>query len=861
MPLSKLSAIRAIPVVAGVAVLPPDLHAQQAGPEPIDQELIDQSPIGQKPIEQEPIDQEPIDQEPIEEIIVKVTPLGGETGLNEAKVPYNVQSAFSDDIQRMQSPDLADFLNRSIGSVSVNDAQNNPLQPDVSYRGFTASPLLGLAQGLAVYQNGVRINEPLGDTVNWDLLPQTAVHSVHLVGGSNPLFGLNTLGGALTVEMKDGFSSPGSQLLLRAGSFGRAIVSVESGDSRNGFAWYGNVHQFSEDGWRDASPSDATNVYGSLGWKSKRSAVHVNGQYGASDLTGNGPLPLELLRVDRDAIFTAPDITENGMYMLSADGSHHLTDDVAVSGNVFYRRNETDSFNGDASEFTVCRLGGSDVLLEGLEGDDLEELSLDQQDVCDGRFADAAELETFLNDAAVRRGADPDIDIDDHSADLSGTGVLSDAAVNNTSTRMQRTRGFDVQLGFSDDLLGRGNQLIVGAAWFEGESSFDSVLELANFDPVTRSTAGLGTGAFVDAAATSITTDTATWSVYLTDTVDIGASWSLTVSGRFNRTKIRLEDRSGDRPELNGEHVFSRFNPAIGLTWQVNEDLNLYGGYSESSRAPTPVELACNDQVLERAAELAGAQGEDPDDVDFECRLPNAFLADPPLEQVVARSFELGARFDFDNVDLHLGLFHTTNRDDIIFQTTGRVTGLFANVEKTRRSGFESSLRGSWGKLDGFLAYSYIEATFETPFEALSPNHPFASEDEGTISVRPGDRIPGVPAHHLKFGVEYRFGDRFSVGADVLYNSGQSLRGDESSQLEMTDAYALVNLHAQYRLNDHVAFMAAVDNLLDTDYETFGLIGEEPSEVDLPAFSGFVNPRFIGPGAPRAAFLGVRLGL
>lgn len=828
--LSKLSALRAISVIAGVAVLSPVLPAQHE------------------------------DAESIDEIIVTVTPVGGATGLNKEKIPYNVESAFSDDIESLQSLHLADFLNRSMGSVSINDAQNNPLQPDISYRGFTASPLLGLAQGLAVYQNGVRINEPLGDTVNWDLLPETAVHSIHLVGGANPLFGLNTLGGALSVKMKDGFDSPGHHLTLRAGSFGRAIVSAESGGSSNGFAWYGNVHRFNEDGWRDASPSDATNFYGSLGWKDERSSVNVNGQYGASDLTGNGPLPVELLQADRDAIFTAPDITENSMYMLSLDGSHRLTDDIVLSGNVFHRRNETDSFNGDASEFAVCRLGASDALLEGLEGDDLEELSLAHEDVCDGQFANAAELERFLDNTALGMGEDPEIDIDDISADLSGTGVLSASAINNRSTRLQRSHGSDAQLGFSNDLLGRGNQLIVGSAWFGGESSFDSVLELANFDPVTRSTAGLGTGTFIDDAATSIKTDTATWSLYLTNTIDVSESWSLTMSGRFNYTEIELEDQSGERPELSGKHKFSRFNPAIGLTWQVNRDLNLYGGYSESSRAPTPVELACNDRIFELAAANAALEGEDPDDVDFECRLPNAFLADPPLEQVVARSFELGARWNFENLDMHLGLFHTTNHDDIIFQTTGRATGLFANVEETRRLGFESGFDGNWHNLDWFLAYSYIQATFEAPFEALSPNHPFAG-DEDTIRVQAGDRIPGVPDHRLKFGGEYPFSESFSAGVDVLYNSGQPVRGDESGQLEKTGAFAVVNLRGQYRLNDHLVFFATVNNLLDAEYETFGLIGEEPGEVDLPAFSEFANPRFVGPGAPRAGFVGMKLSL
>jgi outer membrane receptor protein involved in Fe transport len=798
--------------------------------------------------------------ESLDEIIVTVTPVGNTTGLSKERIPYNIQSAFSDDIENLQSLHPGDFLNRTMGSVAINDAQNNPLQPDISYRGFTASPLLGLAQGLAVYQNGARINEPLGDTVNWDLLPESAVHSMHLIGGANPLFGLNTLGGALSVKMKDGFNSPGHHLKLRAGSFGRAIVSAESGGRRNDLAWYGNVHYFDEDGWRDASPSDAANFYGSLGWQGARSSLTLNSQYGASELTGNGAVPVELLQTERQAIFTTPDITGNNMYMVGLEGSHRFRDDIVLSGNVFYRRNETDSFNGDASEFTVCRLGNSNALLEGLEGDDLEALGLDHSDVCAGQHADAGVLETFLNNAAPSAGEDPEYNLDDLTDTLSGSLVLADAAINNTSTRIQRTRGSDVQLAFSDDLFSRTNQLIVGAAWFEGNSTFDSLLELANLDPVTRSTAGLGTGTFVDDAATNLRTDTETWSLYLSNTIDLTDRLSLTVSGRLNDTSVELEDQLGERPELNGKHGFNRFNPAIGLTYQLARAVNVYGNFSESSRAPTPVELACNDHIFELAVANAIAEGEDPDDVDFECRLPNAFLADPPLEQVVARSYELGARWNLDKLDIHLGFFHTTNNDDIIFQTTGRSTGLFANVDKTRRLGFESSFNGNWRNLDWFLAYSYIEATFEAPFEALSPNHPFAG-DGGTIQVRAGDRLPGVPDHLLKFGGEYLFDEGLSLGVDVVYNSGQHLRGDESNQLEQINAFTVVNLRGQYRLNEHLVFFASITNLLDKDYETFGLMGEEPGEVDVPAFSGFSNPRFLGPGAPRAGFVGVKLSL
>ena len=90
---------------------------------------------------------------------------------------------------------------------------------DVQYRGFTASPVEGTPQGLAVYQNGVRINEVFGDTVNWDLIPSNAINGVTVVSG-NPLYGLNALGGALNISMKDGFSYQGVESDTRAGFLG-----------------------------------------------------------------------------------------------------------------------------------------------------------------------------------------------------------------------------------------------------------------------------------------------------------------------------------------------------------------------------------------------------------------------------------------------------------------------------------------------------------------------------------------------------------------------------------------------------------------------------------------------------------------
>ena len=159
------------------------------------------------------------------------TPLGDEIDADAAAA--NVQAASAAELREQHALGLADFMRRSMGSVFVNEAQSNPLQPDVQYRGFVGSPLLGLPQGLAVYQDGVRINEPFGDTVSWALLPENAIESVYLVPGSNPLFGLNALGGAIAVRTKDGFSDASTRAEVTAGSFGRVGIEAEIGGAFN----------------------------------------------------------------------------------------------------------------------------------------------------------------------------------------------------------------------------------------------------------------------------------------------------------------------------------------------------------------------------------------------------------------------------------------------------------------------------------------------------------------------------------------------------------------------------------------------------------------------------------------------------
>ncbi len=794
-----------------------------------------------------------------DEIVVVAPTPGGATRLQADTLPFTVQAADADAFARAQASDLSDYLGAHLGSVSINTAQSNPLQPDVQYRGYTASPLLGLAQGLAVFQNGVRINEPLGDAVNWDLLPASAINSITMIGGSNPLYGLNTLGGALSIEMKNGFNFTVHALEAEGGSWGRAQSSAESGGNNGTLGYYVNVDYFGEDGWRDLSGSSAVNVYGAASYRGADSKLDVGFQHGDTDLTGNGAAPVGLAAIDRKAVFTAPDITENEIDSFTLNGEQKLGEGLKLAATGYYRDVQTASFNGDSADLLACDLGGERFLLDGIEEDALAALNLDSDAICSNnalRVNNPAALEAALN---ARLGpGDKSFNLDDLTPSLTGSGRIGDAAINNTSARNQQSYGLDMQVSQQRELFGQTNFLVIGAAYGRGNSRFDSVAELSDIDPVTRSTAGLGLGTFLSRDATRVATSTGTWSVYGLDSFELGPGLTITAGGRYNGTAVKIRDRSAARPELNGSHDYARFNPTLGATYQLARQNSIYANYSESSRAPTPIELSCNDQIFDRARAAALARGDDPDDVDFECRLPNAFLADPPLKQVVAKSIEFGVRGLVGAVRHRLGYFRTANHHDIIFQTTGRGTGLFANVERTQREGFESAFALSFDAFDYALAYSYVRATFEDDFKVRSPNHPFA-DAKGELRVADGDRLPGIPDHQLKFSADYRTPWRLTVGLDVLYNSGQYLRGDEANRLAKLAGYALLSLRTSYVVSQRWELFARLSNVFDSDYESFGLLGESPAEV-LPAL-GDQRPIFVGAGAPRAAWLGVRLRL
>jgi len=281
--------------------------------------------------------------------VIGSTPLAG-IGVQRLHVPANVQTVSGKQLEEQESLNLPEFMARQLPSVNVNEIQGNPYQQNINYRGFTASPLLGTPQGMSIYLDGVRINEPFGDTVNWELLPNSAIAGMDLIPGSNPAFGLNTLGGAIAIRTKDGFSHAGNKLELSGGSFGRSNVEFEHGGHRGPVGWYVAGDWFREDGWRDFSHSDAKQLFGKLSFRNAVGELDLSLTHAVTRMTGNGLLPESMLAARRDQIFTQPDITRNNLTQVALNGRLWLNDTQSLSGNVYFRHNRTRTLNGDLND-------------------------------------------------------------------------------------------------------------------------------------------------------------------------------------------------------------------------------------------------------------------------------------------------------------------------------------------------------------------------------------------------------------------------------------------------------------------------------------------------------------------------------
>ena len=715
-------------------------------------------------------------------------------GESSDRVPWTVHRVSSEALERGVAGGAGVLLEAELPGVHLSAAQGSSLQADVLYRGFGASPLLGANQGLSLYEDGVRVNEVFGDMVAWDLVPMFAAERIELLPGANPMFGLNTLGGALALNTRSGFDSERLNLTLEGGSFGRRAGELSAGGvfgSEDGLGWFVAARSYEEDGWRDFSPSSLRQVLAKLSQRGERGHLALTVGAADNELIGNGATPVELLGLDRSEVFTHPDRTRNDLFFPRLRIGRQFGPNLELEASVYLRANDVDTYNADA-----------------FEGDD------DDHDEIDGD------------------GDDGRADRDDDGMD--GLDFDEFDAVNNQSRTEQDGWGGSVQLaGLTDS-----GRWLAGASWDGGRADFAFDTELAELTP-TRTT--VGSGMLLPGSEVGLRAETGhygLWAMRHWTTAGDRLTWTL--QARYNDSSVELNDRLGTA--LDGDHDYSRLLPSAGFVWEASarerSAVLLFANVSQSARVPTPVELTCAD----------------PDDP---CRLPNAFVADPPLDQVVTTSAEIGLRGRSAAVRWSAALFHSDSADDIIFVSSGAGTsaGYFTNVDATRRQGLELWIRGRTGSLNWDASYTLLDATFQDRLTLSSPAHPMATD--GEIEVEAGDFIPGVLRRQFRAGADVRIADRVVLGARVLGDSGRYLRGDEANLLEPVGSAWRGDLWSRIELTPSLDLDFEVSNVTDREYETFGALGE-PDEVLGDAFE---NPRFLSPAEPRAFRASLRLRL
>jgi outer membrane receptor protein involved in Fe transport len=792
-------------------------------------------------------------------VVLGVTPLpGAEVDLDQVASP--VQVATAADVERSKALDLSEFMRRSLGSVYVNDIQNNALQPDVNYRGYSASPLLGTPQGLSVYLDGMRLNQAFGDVVSWDLIPRQAISSMALMPGSNPLFGLNTLGGALALKSRDGFSDPGYSVGLNYGSNSRRRADVEAGGhTDSGYHWYVTANKLKDDGWRDDSPTDAAQVFGKWGWRGENTDLALSAAYADTDLTGNGLQDLQFLRSDYASIYTKPDNTKNQAWMLNLVGSHKVDETLAISGSLYYRDIGTTTVNGDINDNSL--------------GESLYQPNLAERDALTaaGFTGFPASGETQANTPFPKWRCIANALLNDEPNEK------CNGLANRTATD-QRDLGVSLQASWRAELGGRANQFTLGGGILDSHAHFVQTSQFAYLTPDRGVVAVEGPGAFADGTQTSenafdsrvdLTGQTQVFSLFASNTTQLASAVQLTLSARFDRSVVENDDAitPADEPgTLTARHSFNRFNPAAGLTFHPTGQVTAYVGYSQGSRAPSAIELGCADP-------------------DNPCRLPNAMAGDPPLDAVVTHTIEAGLRGRFlEDFTWNAGVFRADNRHDIMFvadDTSG--FGYFRNFGKTRRQGIELGATGKLATWTAGFNYTLLDATYRSTEALLGEGN--STNDEGPgfggiIEVEPGNRVPLTPRQMFKAFVQWQLLPRLSATADFQAMSGSYARGNENNQHEpdgvfylgegRSGGYGVANLGLEFKPVDGLTLFGQVNNVLDRHYYSAAQLGSTgfnaAGNFVARPFAGpivagerpITGSTFLAPGAPRAFWFGAR---
>jgi iron complex outermembrane receptor protein len=759
--------------------------------------------------------------QPLPTVLVQATAITG-APIDIDKVAGNVQILSAADLSRSGTASVTGAMNSQLSSISVNDNADDPFQPDILYRGFEASPVLGTPQGLAVYQNGVRINEAFGDTVNWDLFPDIAVNRVELVS-SSPVYGLNALGGAISVTMKNGFNYRGGDLEVSGGSYAVHAAAAQFGIASGSLGFYVAARALDSSGWRELSPDRIRQLYSALSARTEHASVDFSYTHADNMLNGQGPAPLQELAVNRSLVFTGPQNNVDTLDFLTLNGSLKASDSWSLQGVLYYRQYAQNVANGNTTSYTACsNAPGSLCQPDGL---------------------------TPLTNAAGQTL--PDI----------SAGATLPIGENDFEVIRTYGRGAALQSTDTQAIFGHGNHFTAGATLDYAAANFysgaqigllNSQLLVQSSDLVVNTAQdSQAASQFGDAVPVSVRSINKAYGAYATDSFDLTPVFSLTASGRYNVAYIDLQDQLGS--SLSGNNRYTHFNPALGAAYKVLPTLTAYAGLSENTRTPTASEIECSNPLQP-------------------CLLPTNLSGDPPnLRQVAAHTTELGVRGRVldafaagDELTWNLGGFRTLLHDDIYGIATSVSQGFFQNIGDTRRQGLEAGIHYKTNRWSGFANYSYVDASFQSALTVPSPSNPF-QDANGDIQVAPGARLPGIPRQRLKIGADYQLLPNWVLGATLSFVSSVYYVGDASNQLAPICGYRLVSVHSSYQLAGKVEVFASISNLFNSKYSTWGILSD-PTGVGAPGIpptgvsnGAGVDNRFQSPAAPFAAFAGARI--
>ncbi len=738
-----------------------------------------------------------------EQIIVTAKPVLVGAGLAASDVPAQTASLGPRAIAAHGSPNLTAALADTVPGFSVGDAAGNPFQPNISYHGYAASPTQGVAQGLAVYQDGVRINQAFGDTLDWDLIPPLAIAQADLAG-ANPVFGLNALGGALNVRSKTGFGAARTALDLTAGSFAtfdaQGEIARQFGDS----ALYAAGRIAHQDGWRDGQHSDIKTIFLDLGHRVNDTEFHLRLNAADNDLNGPGPTPVQLLAVDRQAAFTIPNVTHNSALGANVSATTPLSGSLDWQAIGYWRYLNSAINNGNAPNDTPC-------------ADNPALLCAENGAQSTGR--DGAIIPAFW-------GAGPYSELDKTTTNSNAFGASS-------------------QITWRGLLANRPNVLVGGAAIDAAQTLFSATPLIGGLNLQTRDWVGPGIvlNEPGQTAPARVAVGSQVLGVYITDTWRPFEKLGLTASARLNDAQIDLRDLNGGA--VSGTHHYTKLNPAVGATYALATGITAYSGFAQTNRAPTPAELSCASPAAP-------------------CTLANFFVADPNLRQVVAHTLEAGVRTSWRGatdftVHADVGVFHTIADNDITYINSARLgRAYFANIGQTRRQGIDARLTAVRGPLSLALGWALIDATTRAGYSEAAGNNPAAFGD--TITVRPGARLPGIPQNRVTLGVDWRATPALTLGWDASFETGRVLFGDEANLTPRLSRFTVVNATASWAMRAGVTLVARLENLANAHYASFGIFAPTAA-VPIIQVPGASDPRSLSPAAPRAAYLTVNFAL